>query len=239
DGFAADAEALFAKHRALLEDQTPAGLAALRSVVAVKLKQPDEAAALRAKALAVPGARVSVAYRMMVDSQLAKLKPADKRAAETLFADELAKPPTPLEVNQLIAAYDVYHVEGLTYRGQKTHEKKLLDQVEKCLTADVPESDFERLGEMLVAKQEWKYAKKYLDGCRRRFPKNPCFLVLAAETAIGKEERFFTVDRLLLEAKRLAEAATEPRHKLLLERIARIQKEINTPFDIGDFFGDF
>src|SRR5207249_1098861 len=115
-----------------------------------KLGKPDEAADLRAKALAAPGARLGTAYRVMVDSQLAKLKPAEKRAADTLFADELAKPPTPLEANQLVAVYDMYHVEGVTYRGQKSHEKKVLDQAERCLAADAPETDFERLGESLA-----------------------------------------------------------------------------------------
>src|SRR5207253_11033527 len=130
-----EADAILDQHAALLEDQTRAASAALRSVVRTKQGKADEAAEFRARALAVPGGRLGAAYRMMVDSQLAKLKPADKRAAEKLFADELAKPPTPLEVNQLIAAYDGYHVDAVIYRGQKTHEKKVLDQVARCLDA--------------------------------------------------------------------------------------------------------
>jgi tetratricopeptide (TPR) repeat protein len=238
EGKAADAEAIFEKHRALLDEQTPSAAPALRSVVLQKLGRPDEAEQLRAKAIAAPGARLGAAYRVMVDSQLAKLKPADKRAADKAFADELAREPTPVEANQLIAVYDLYHVEGVTYRGQKTHEKKVLDQVERCLIADAPEIDFERLGELLVVRHEWKHAKKFVDACRRRFPKNPVFLVLAAQIAVGKGERLYAADRLLLEARRLAEAATEPRHRQLLDRIARIQKEIDTPFDVGDFFDD-
>src|SRR5207248_5821818 len=63
-GHAADADGLFEKHRGLLEEQTPAGLFALRSVVTTRLGDPDAAAGYRAKALAVPGGRLGAAYRM-------------------------------------------------------------------------------------------------------------------------------------------------------------------------------
>lgn len=231
----AEAEVLFETHRTLLAEQTPAGMPALRSVVLTKLGRPDEAAAERAKALAVPGGRLGAAYRMSVDSQLAKLKPADKRAADKLFADALAQPPTPLEVNQLLAAYDVYHIDGVTYRGQKTHEKKLLDQVPKCLTSESPEVDFERLGDVLLLKQEFKHAKLLADGLTKRFPNNPHFLLLRSEVGSMTNERPYHTEQRLVKAKRLAEAATEPRHRQLLDRIDRLLKQVALPFD---FFED-
>lgn len=237
-GEAADADTHFEKHKPLLEEQTPAGLAALRSVVKMKLRQPEEAAALRDKALAIPGARVSAAYRMMVDSQLAKLKPAEKRAADKLFADELKKAPTPLEVNQLIAAYDSYHIEAVTYRGQKTHEKKVHDQVARCLAAAAPEVDFERLGDVLLHKREWKQAKKLADAAALRFPANPHFLLVRSEAGLATGEREYYVEGRLRRAKELAEASAEPRHRGLLGRIDRLLQQIATPFDFLDaFFG--
>src|SRR5262249_40001892 len=124
DGSPADAQTILDQHQVLLDELAPAGSLALRSVVLTKLGKPDEAAEARAKALAVAGARLGVAYRVMVESQLGKLKPADKKAAEKLFTEEMAKTPAPLEVNQLVAAYDAYHLDAVTYRGQKTHEKK-------------------------------------------------------------------------------------------------------------------
>lgn len=238
-GKPADAEALCEKHRALLEERTPAALLGLRSVVAVKLGDADAAADHRAKALAVPGSRLAAAYRMMIDSQLAKLKPAEKKPAEKLFAEELAKPPTPLEVNLLIGAYDGYHLDALTYRGQKTHEKKVLDQVTRCLDAAAPEADFERLGEVLLAKQVWKPAKKYADAMLARFPANPFFLFARSEVGHATGERPYYTEQRLARAKALAEASAEPRHRALLERIDRLRKQVGTPFDIFDsLFGD-
>jgi hypothetical protein len=239
DGAAADAEALFDRHKAMLEEQAPAGTFALRSVVALKLKKPDEAAAYRGKALAVPGGRLGAAYRMLVDAQLAKLKPAEKKAAEAVFAAELAKPPAPLEVNQLIAAYDAYHIDAVTYRGQKTHEKKVLDQVARCLTADAPEADFERLADVLLMKQEWKHAKKLADAGLLRFPASPYFLLARSEVGHATGERPYYVEQRLRRAKRLAEASPEPRHRALLDRIDRLLKQVGTPFDILEsLFGD-
>jgi hypothetical protein len=222
----------------LLEEHTPAGLAALRFVVKLKLGQRDEAAALRDQALAIPGARVSAAYRMMVDAQLAKLKPADKKPADTLFADELAKEPTPLEVNQLIAAYDAYHIEAVTYRGQKTHEKKVLDQVTRCLAVTAPEVDFERLADVLLVKREWKHAKKLAEAEALRFPANSHFLLVRCEAGLASGEREYYVERRLRRAKELAEASADPRHRALLGRIDQLLKQIATPFDIFEtFFG--
>ncbi|MDB5311654.1 MAG: hypothetical protein JWO38_5856 [Gemmataceae bacterium] len=233
------AAAVLDRHNGLLEDQLPAGLPALRAVVATKLGRPEAAAALRGRALAVPGGRLGAAYRMMVDSQLAKLKPADKRAADKLFAEELAKPPTPLEVNQLIAAYDGYHLDAVTYRGQKTHAKKVLDQVARCLAAAAPEVDFERLGELLREKEEWKPAKKLADAAAARFPRNPYFVFARAEAGFASGEREYYVEQKLRRAKQLAEAATEPRHRALLGRIDELLKDVAPRFGFLDaFFGD-
>jgi tetratricopeptide (TPR) repeat protein len=233
---AADALAALDKHDPLLADQTPAGRQVLRAVAFTKLGRAEEAGAARAAALAVPGARLGAAYRLMVDSQLAKLKPADKKVADQLWAAELAKEPAPLEVNQLVAAYDVYHVDGVTYRGQKTHEKKVLDQVPRSVKAAAPEVDFERLAENLLARGDFKPAKKLADALIVRFPANPFFYLARAEAGLETGDREYVVENRVRRAKVLAEAATEPRHKALLERIDELLKQIATPFDFLDAF---
>ena len=234
----AEAEAILDQHRPLTEEHIPAAAFALRSVLLVKAGKPDEAAAARAKALAVPGGRLGAAYRVVVDSLLAKLKPADRKAADKLFAEELAKPPGPWEVNQLIAAYDWYHVDGVTFRGQKSHDKKVLDQVARCLTADAPEEQFERLGELLLFKDEWKHAKKLAEVLHARFPSNPYFLLARCEAGDATNEQPYLLEQRLRRAKELAEASAEPRHRALLDRIDRLLKQVASPFDfLGSFFG--
>lgn len=237
-GDAADAEAVLERHRTLLTEETPAGFPALRSVILAKLGRTDEVAASRTQALAVPGARLSVAYRLMVDSQLAKLKPAEKRAADRFFADELARPVLPQELSGLLAVYDAYHLDAVTYRGQKTHEKKILDQVARCLTAEAPEVDFEQLADLLVFKRDWKRAKKLTDACIARFPNNPHFLLVRCEAGLAGGERPYHLEQRGRQAKRLAEASSVPRHRALLERIDQLLKQVGSPFDfLNSFFG--
>ena len=168
----------------------------------------------------------------------AKLKPADKRAADKLFAEEMAKPPTPLEANQLVAAYDSYHIDGVTYRGQKTHEKKVLDHAQKAVPADAPEEDFERLCELFVLKREWKRALKLAKALSDRFPRNPYFVIAHAEAMAETNARPYYVSGRVEHARRLVEAATEPRHKALADRVEALRREVASPFDFLDgFFG--
>jgi len=238
EGDGTAAAAVLDRHDSLLAEQVAAGLPGLRAVILMKLGRPDAAAAQRDQALAVPGARLGAAYRMMVDGQLAKLKPADKKAADQRFAAELAGPPTPHEVNQLIAAYDMYHIDGVAYRGQKTHEKKVFDQAARCVAAKAPEVDFERLAGLFVGKYEWKYAKKFADACLQRFPANPALLLARSEAGLGTNEREYHVEGRLRRAKELAEASAEPRYRALAARIDEVLKEVATPFDfLGGLFG--
>ena len=235
----ADAEAVLTPHKVILDEHTPAATFVVRAVIAAKAKKTDEAAEWRAKALAHPGLRVASAYRLAVDSLLAKLKPVEKKAADKQFADELAKPPTPMEVTQVLAAFDTYLFDGITYRGAKTHAKKLMDLAPKCATADGPEIEFERLCEVLVAKASWKEAVKVLDACRRRFPANPLFALLRAEASLARNERLWSVETQLHAAKKMAEKATEPRHRQLGERIDELLKRVGGPLDfLSGFFGD-
>ncbi|QDU23445.1 hypothetical protein [Urbifossiella limnaea] len=241
-GKLADAKAALAvldTHETLLAAEAPAGRLALRSVALTKLGRADEAAAARTGALAVPGARLSVTYRMMIDSQLAKLKPADKKAADALWAAELAAEPLPQEVQQLLAAYDLYRLDAVTYRGQKTHEKKITDQVARCAGAAGPEEEFEKLLDVLVGpKQEFKAAKKLADALLVRFPANPAFHLARAEAGMGLGEREYHVEGRVRRARALADAATEPRHKALLPHIDELLKQFAAPFDFLDaFFG--
>jgi tetratricopeptide (TPR) repeat protein len=233
---AAEAAAVLDRQVALVEEHDPADGAGLRSVILVKQGQAGEAAEFLRRALAFPGARLAAAYRIMVDSQLTRLKPADKRDAEGLFAAALAPPPRPHEVNLLIGAYDAYHRAGITYRGQKSHEKKVLDQVGRCHGADAPELDFERLASNLVFRKEIKRAKALTEACIKRFKANPHFLLVRSEIGLETNEVIFKVEDRLRKARRAAEKSNEPRHKALLNRIDELLKEMTSRYGFLDVF---
>ncbi len=235
-GAPAEASAVLDHHATLLEERSPATTAALRSVIFMKERKPDEAAAARQVALTRPGTRLCSAYHILVDSQLAKLKPPEQRAAEKLFADELTPAPKPLEVNLLIAAYDSYHLERISYRGQKSHEKKVLDQVARCIEAEAPEIDFECLASFLAARHQWKLVKNFTDACIKRFRSNPAFYYFRCEAGLETGERHYKISDRLHKAKQLAEKSTEPRHQGLLEPINEMLKEVAPRFNFLDAF---
>ena len=232
-------EAVYERHRQLLDEEMPAAIAVLRAVAFLKLGQIEEADHLRQQALAIPGQRLSAAYRIMVDSQLAKLKPAEKRAADALYAGELAmRLPMPEEVSRLIACYEMYLLENTTYRGQKTHRTKILDQAVRTLTVDAPEQDFEMLANSLFWTKAWKQLKKVADAGMIRFRANPHFLLMRSEAGFATNERHYTIELRLRSAKVLAERSREPRHRALIERIDELLAEVALPFDMfNSFFG--
>ena len=237
-GRAAAAETVLDEGKDVCAAEFPAGYQALRAVTARKLGRPADADAARDAAAAVPGGRLAAALFVAVDSAMAKLKPADKRAADQAFAAAIEEPPTPLEVNLLHGAWDSYHLSGVSYRGQKTQEKKILALAEKCLAADAPERDFEALCLGLAARQHWKLAEAAAAKCERRFPRNPFFKVALAEALHARNPRYQQerrILRLLDEAKGLIGPGADARTAGLTDVIDRLRKHYSDPADTFDF----
>lgn len=226
------------RYQPLLAGQAPTAASALRAVLLAKLGRPDEAIGEQAKGAVVPGGRLAAAYREAVDAVLLKLPPADKKAADARFADELARLPAPAEVRELIAAADGYVLDGVAYRGQKRHAKAVSDQVVRCTESDAPAADFERLAEVLLGKREWRHARKLADALLARFPADPYFHLARAEAGFGAGERAYHVEQRLRRARALAERSADPRHRALLGRIDKLMREAGPPLDLFEaFFG--
>ena len=204
----------------------------------MKLGNVEQADALCQRAEGIPGQRLAAAYRVAVDSTLAGLKPARKTEANRRLKSALAPDATPLEVNQFVAAADAYHLAGIAYRGQKTHDKLALDQVKKCLDAAAPVEDFEHLAEVLLGKGELKHLQILVGACEARFPENPFFLFARAVADLSQRKPWYRVKPLLDMARKFAEDSPEPRHKPLLARIDEQRQMIASPLDVlSSLFG--
>ena len=239
DGRPADAEATLTTGEALCTEHTPTGYFALRSVLARKLKRPADADEYRAKADAVRGGRLAATLFVAVDSALLKLKPVDRKPAEQALATAFAGPAAPLEANLLYAAWDQYFLEGITYRGQKSQEKKVHDVVLRTPASDAPVADFENLARAIEFRNEWKLVAKLAAPLREKFPDNPVFPLLLAEAEFEKAGGFpmpYRVTALLKAAERAAERSREPRHRDLLDRIRVLQQRVGRPPDFGGLF---
>jgi tetratricopeptide (TPR) repeat protein len=233
-----EAERILDAHRELVGSNVPILRDVVLFVMAHKLRDEQRMNALLDKLSVASTHRLAVPYQIAVDSQVGKLKPADRKAADESLAEALEAIPTPIEVYFLLNQYDNYLDEGVSYRGQKTQWKKFLELVPRTLGSPAPERDFETLAERLLGRREYKLAKKYALGCIARFPKNPVFRVVLAETAIQLEERPYKINSLLAVARSYVVLATEPRHQALLPRIEERMKENPDPMAFMDSFLD-
>lgn len=241
DGGLADAEKLLDENKQLLEAVIPTSYHALRSVILRKTKRSAEADAAAEAAKNQTNSRLVARLYLHVNAVLLKLKPADRTAAGKELAAALEEQPAPGEAGSLLSGYDMYAHEGLKYVGQKTQEKKFLDVVLRAVGSPTgTELEFELLAGVLQNRRQYALALKAVASLMKRFPKNPLFPLVAAQSELGKSKgrAGYKVTEPLRKAKVLAEASTEPRHKQLLPQIEELLKA-SDPFSglFGNFFG--
>lgn len=212
---------------------------ALRATLFRKLGEKEKAAEDEATALAIPGARLTVRLYLHVNAVLLKLKPADKSAASKAFTAALAEQPDPKEANMLVAGWDVFHHEGLTYTGQKTQEKKIYDAMVRAADGTGPEVEFEGLTVILNSRDQHTLVRKLAPKLAKRFQRNPVFPFCLAEAELAKTRGGYKVTEQLRKARALAEASPDERHKRLLPKIEELLKQAN-PFSamFDSFFGE-
>lgn len=240
-----DAQAALDAAQALLISETKTSYHALQSTLFRKLGDPAQADEHTAAGLTVPGARLAMRLYLMANAVLLKLKPADKTAANKAYTAALAEPLSPKEASMLIAGWDMYHQEGLTYTGQKTQEKKIYDAAVRAADGEGLEIEFEGLAILLNTRNQYTLVKKLAPKLARRFPKNPVFPYCLAQAELGKSSRAYgyKISEPLRKAKALAEASEQERHKGLLPIIEELLKKANpfgsllNPFAFGGFFG--
>jgi len=239
DGDWAGATATLDAGQALSEEGTPTSFHSLRATIAHKAGRLAEAEDWRAKALAVPSARLAATLYLSVNALLAKLKPKDRKPLDAALAEAFAGAATPREANLLYAAWDMYGVEGLTYRGQPAQEKKIHALILRVPDGDGDLLDFEVMAQSAAMRNEWKLVQKLAPKLRTKFPRNPVFPLLLAEFEFAKTTGYPRplTHRLLADAKQFAEASPEPRHRELLPRIAELQRQLDPGFLFSNFFG--
>jgi hypothetical protein len=223
--------------RAVGEDVAPPGLFVLRAMLALKSGNPAGAAADLERAAEDPADRLGVALTAAVDAGLVKLKPAERKRAADALVGLLAGPVRPVEALRLAQAFDRLTADGVTYRGKLAHAKA----VEAAVLASGPgdPAEFEGLGLGLAAGRRWKLVGKLAPALRRRFPASPVFPLLEVE-AVAADGRGIPARLLppLREARRLAEASKDLRHRALLDRIAALEEQAE-PYNLfRHLFGD-
>jgi tetratricopeptide (TPR) repeat protein len=221
-----------------------------------KAGETEKAEELLQKALAeAKNNRLAIAFSMLIEVIRLKLPRTLKTRFDKEFKEALAEPPTAEGAVAVASTAAVHRLVHIQYTGQKTHEAKALAYLKGAQKVEYTESQLERLCPDLVTLGSPRLTQAYLDLARQKFPNNPYFPYLEAETHFRKGEQRMSpwrVQPLLQTARRLAEAMPrDDRVKRLLEQIREREQDLNAlnpflsilggggPFDpFGDGFDD-
>jgi tetratricopeptide (TPR) repeat protein len=212
---------------------------------ACEFKAGDTARAeeLLGQALSDIGSRLAVAYSMLIEVIRLKLTKIKKR-----FNDEfnalLAQLPDGASAAAVADNAAAHQAAGVTYHGQKTHEKKVIGYVQKALSASLTEGQIESICNSLVILENHKLLFEYARLGRRRYPNNAYFPFYEAESYILQGPYRFSpyqVRELLTQTRQLAQAMPpDSRRDALLEMVQRREQMVGTMnsfggIDLNDF----
>jgi tetratricopeptide (TPR) repeat protein len=214
---------------------------------ACEFKAGDEARAeeLLGQALAEAGSRLGVTYGMLIEVIRLRLTKLKKR-----FNDEfnalLAQPAAGASAVSVADTAATHKSAGVTYHGQKTHEKKVLGYLQKALDVPLTEEHYDRICSALVQLESHKLLLDFAIQAHSRFPMNPYFPYYEAEAYILQGPfrcPRWRVRELLAEVRQLAqELPPDSRRDALLEMVQRREQMMGAsdPFGGIDFgpFGD-
>lgn len=197
---------------------------------ACEFKAGDNARAeeLLHKALDRAGSRLAVAFNMVIEIIRLKLPRSLKSRFDKDFKAALAEPPTAEAAVALSATASAHKEAGVKYHGQKTHEKKVLAYLDKARGVEYTEEQLEQVCSSLLGLEATRQLRAYLAEGRRRFPHDPFFPYLEAESYLSQgPDRcpFYKVQPLLEKAGQLVQALPrEHRHRALQEAIEHRQQ---------------
>jgi hypothetical protein len=165
---------------------------------------------------------------VLIEAIRLKLPPKLKSRFDKEFKEGLAAAPTAVAATSLAQTAATHQRVGVSYRGQKTHEKQVLAYLEKSLKVELTAEQLENIADSLLGLKAFKAVRKLTALGRRRFPQNPHFYFLEAESYFGQGPYRFPawkVQPLLSKAAELAHAQpADDKQKALLEQIDHRQQ---------------
>jgi tetratricopeptide (TPR) repeat protein len=234
---------------ALAFDERKQNAGVLCKWAACEFKAGDAAAAddLLQKALAEKGERLAVIFSLLIEVIRLKLPRPLKTRFDREFNEALAQPANVEAACALIDTAATHSNAGITYVGQKTHEKKVLAYVERLSGANLSEAQLVELIDGVQAIGSNHLERKLIAQGLRRFPQSPWFPLAQAREEIAKGPRRcrgYLVRASLERARQLAEALPrDPRQQEVLAEIDRQMEELEelNPYGFfgrgGGFFG--
>ncbi len=194
---------------------------------ACEFKAGDEVKAdeLLQRAHAEEDNRLAVAFSMLIEAIRFKLPKKLKDRFDKEVKEYLTQPPTARAAAAIADTAASLRGAGVTYFGQKTHEKKVLGYLEKALKLEFPEEQLAEICDALRALKAPRLHQKFVRRGQKLYPSSPMFYLAEAEYNLGQGPYrcpTYETQQLLEKAQRLANALPrDPRQQQLLERIQR------------------
>ena len=163
---------------------------------------------LLTEARSEPGRNLALGFLLVMEAVRLKLPRPLKARFDADFAAALAATPTAEEAVAALNAAGSHRDAKIAYRGQKSHEKKLMDYLGRVAKPSFTEAHLEQACGALIALKDFIAARKYTALGTKRFRRNPHFPFLEAQTyLLGPKKRRsppWQVNSLLMDAERLA-----------------------------------
>lgn len=202
---------------------------------------------LLAEARTEPVHALAVAFLMLLEANRYKLSRPLKTRFDKDFTQALQTTATAeMAISALKVA--VFHrvAKVAAYRGQKTHEKKLLDYLGRVPFDNFTENQLQQVCAALMNLGEYIIARKYTERGIQRFQCNPHFPFLKAQTYIlaspKRRSSSWEISQLLVKAEQRAQAL--PQDDIirdLLEGIRLARESLNISANplvmLGNIFG--
>jgi tetratricopeptide (TPR) repeat protein len=207
-----------------------------------KAGEPDKAEELLQRAHAEEDNRLAVAFSMLIETIRFKLPKKLKDRFDREVKECLAQPPTARAAAAVIDTAASMRAAGVTYFGQKTHEKRVIGYLEKALKLDFTEEQLAHVCDALRVLHSSRLLVKFIRLGQKQFPSSPTFYLAEADYNLEQGPyRFptFLTQQLLEKAQRLAQAMPrDPRQEKLLEHIQRQLDAIHLLNPFSRLFGE-
>jgi tetratricopeptide (TPR) repeat protein len=196
------------------------------------------------------GSELAVAYYIVIESVRLGLASKLKTRFTKAFNAGFKQPPAGVTTEALAKIAAAHHAAGLSYHGQKAHEKKILQYVESSLKANLTEDQLRSICRSLLDLRAFRLFAKFTTRGKKEFPLNPFFPFFEAESFFEHYGPFdmprWQVQPLLEKAHKLAgQLPPDTRQQELLKEIEDRQSMLaassmlSSPFSmLGDMFDE-
>jgi tetratricopeptide (TPR) repeat protein len=192
------------------------------------------------QALAQKGNHLAVAFSMLIETIRLKLPAALKKRFDQQVSRELAEPPTAAAAVALADTVAAHRGAGVSYHGQKTHEKKVLTYLERARELAFTELQLVEVCRALHVLERPRLLHEYARLGQLQHPTSPAFFLIEARHNLDLGPFRCPIGQtteLLTRARELALAMPRnERRERVLEQLKDLEEDLAALNPFGGLF---